>query len=87
VVLLPSEEALWDAQFIRSAKAGAGGQFEVGSLKPGEYLAFAFAEPQNLDELSDPALVRPLLAQGVRVVVRQGEVSETTLRITAGGIW
>jgi Carboxypeptidase regulatory-like domain len=87
VVLLPSEEALWDAQFIRSAKAGTGGQFEVGSLKPGEYLAFAFAEPQNFDELSDPALVRPLLTQGVRVVVRQGEASETKLRITAGGIW
>lgn len=87
VVLLPVDEAFWDGQFIRTAKAGAGGQFEVGSLRPGEYLAFSFEEPQDSDELSDPALVRRILPQGVRVVARPGEVAQIELRVTPGGIW
>ena len=87
VVLLPADETLWDGQFIRMAKAGAGGQFEVGSLRPGDYLAFAFEEPQDTDELSDPVLVRRLLSHGVRVTARHGELADVNLRVTPGGIW
>jgi hypothetical protein len=87
VVLLPVEEPLWDWQFIRSAKAGVGGQFDVGSLRPGKYYAFAFEEAQDSDELSEPALIRPLLTQAARVTARQGEITEIKLRVTPGGIW
>lgn len=86
IVLLPAEETLWDSQFIRTATVDAAGQFEVGSLRPGEYVAFAFEEAQDMDAWSDPALVRPMLSRGVRVTVRAGEVGEVKLPVTPGGI-
>ena len=59
----------------------------MGSLRPGDYLAFAFEEPQDTDELSDPVLVRRLLSHGVRVTARHGESADVNLRVTPGGIW
>jgi hypothetical protein len=56
------------------------------TLRPGDYIAFAFEEAQSIDEFSDLALVRPLMIHGVKVTARQGEVSEVPLRITPGGI-
>ncbi|MBN9661513.1 MAG: carboxypeptidase regulatory-like domain-containing protein [Acidobacteria bacterium] len=86
VYMLPAEEELWDSQFIRYAQADSAGRFEVGSLRPGEYIAFAFAERQETDELSDPALVRPLLIQGTRVSIRRGEVAELNVKLIPGGL-
>lgn len=83
VVLLPVEEEFWDAQFIRTARVGNGGQFDVGSLRPGEYYVFAFAQPVDSDVLSDPPSVRPILQSGVRVPVKAGEISEVKLRVTS----
>ena len=87
VSLVPAEEALWDGQFIRMARVEAGGRFEVTSLRPGEYIALAFTEPVDSDELSDPVLVRRVAAQGTRVTVKGGQTTEVKLRAIEGGIW
>ncbi|MGC4053357.1 MAG: carboxypeptidase-like regulatory domain-containing protein [Paludibaculum sp.] len=86
VYLLPEPEALWNDQFIRHSQADSEGRFEVDSLKPGGYIAFAFEERQEMDELFDPSLVRPLLVQGTRVSVRRGEGSEIELKPIPGGL-
>lgn len=87
VSLVPVEEELWDGQFIRLARVEAGGRFEVTSLRPGEYIALAFTEPVDSDELSDPVLLRRVAARGTRVVVRGGQTTEVRLRAIEGGIW
>jgi hypothetical protein len=87
VSLVPVEEALWDGQFIRMARVESGGRFEVTSLRPGEYIALAFTEPVDSDELSDPVLVRRVAAQGTRVTVKGGQTTEVKLRAREGGIW
>lgn len=86
VYLLPEQEVLWNDQFIRDSQVDSEGRFEVDSLRPGDYIAFAFEERQETDELSDPSLVRPLLIQGTRVSVRRGEVSEIELKRIPGGL-
>ncbi len=87
VYLLPAEEALWDEQFINAAQTDAEGRFEIGSLRPGEYLAFAFDEPQDHDEFTDPALVRTLLIQATRLTVRRGELSQVELKPLPSTLW
>ncbi|MGJ5819042.1 MSCRAMM family protein [Paludibaculum fermentans] len=87
VYLIPVEESLWDEQFVRYARTDPEGRFEIGSLRPGEYVAFAFDEPQDTDEFTDPALVRPLLTRGTRLSVRRGTLSEIELKPLPGSLW
>jgi len=82
VVLLPQDEALLDGQFIRSAKCDANGHFEVGSLKPGEYYAFAFDRVDH-DALEDVTFVRNLRSVAVLVHVEAGQAADTELKVTA----
>lgn len=86
VYMLPADEELWDGQFIRYAQADSAGRFEIGSLRPGNYLVFAFGERQETDELSDPELVRPLTARAARVSIRRGEVAEIHPKLIPGGL-
>lgn len=81
VVLLPKEEAFLDGQFIRSAKCEAGGSFEVSSLRPGDYYAFAF-DHVDLGTLEDPAFVRNLAPRAVTVQVKEGEIASMELQLT-----
>src|SRR5204863_1967077 len=81
VVLLPQDEALLDGQFIRSAKCDANGRFEAGSLKPGEYYAFAF-DRVDQDALEDVTFVRNLRPAAVLVHVEAGQAADAALKIT-----
>jgi hypothetical protein len=81
VVLLPQDEALLDGQFIRTAKCDANGHFEVGSLRPGEYYAFAFDRADH-DALSDVTFVRNLRPGAVLVHVEAGRAADADLRVT-----
>jgi hypothetical protein len=87
VSLLPVEEALWDGQFIRSARVHAGQRFEVANLRPGAYIALAFTEPVDSDELSDPVLAKRVASKGARITVQGGQTTEVKLRAIDGGIW
>jgi protocatechuate 3,4-dioxygenase beta subunit len=82
VVLLPQDESMLDGQFIRTARCDAQGRFEVGSLKPGEYYAFAF-DRIDYDALSDVQFVRNLVNSAVRVHVDADRAAEVELKTTS----
>jgi 5-hydroxyisourate hydrolase-like protein (transthyretin family) len=81
VAIIPQDEALLDGQFIRAAKCDAAGRFEVGSLKPGEYYAFAF-DRMDREALTDVAFVRNLRSAAVPVHVEAGKAADVELKIT-----
>jgi protocatechuate 3,4-dioxygenase beta subunit len=81
VALLPQDEALLDGQFIRTAKCDSNGRFEVGSLRPGEYYAFAFDRVDNY-ALTDAAFVRNLRAAAVAVHVEAARAADVELKVT-----
>jgi protocatechuate 3,4-dioxygenase beta subunit len=81
VALLPQDEALLDGQFIRTAKCDANGRYEIGSLKPGEYYAFAFDRVDN-DAFEDVTFVRNLRAVAVLVHVEAGQAADADLKVT-----
>jgi Carboxypeptidase regulatory-like domain len=82
VYLLPQDESLLDNQFIRSAACDGFGRFEVGSLRPGDYYAFAF-DRVEFDVLTDPAFVRALAPRAVQIHVSEGEIGSVNLKVTA----
>jgi hypothetical protein len=80
VALVPQDEALRDAhQFVRTAKCGAHGKFEIGSLRPGSYYAFAF-DRVRVEMFEDAEFVRKLAAHAVRIDIRHGEAANLELR-------
>jgi 5-hydroxyisourate hydrolase-like protein (transthyretin family) len=81
VALVPQDEALLDGQFIRTSKCDTAGRFEVGSLKPGEYYAFAF-DRVDRDALSDVSFVRSLRNAAVPVHVEAGKAADVELKLT-----
>jgi hypothetical protein len=81
VALVPRDEALLDGQFIRTSKSDAAGRFEVGSLKPGEYYAFAF-DRVDRDALADVTFVRNLHPLAALVHVEAGKSADVDLRLT-----
>jgi 5-hydroxyisourate hydrolase-like protein (transthyretin family) len=81
VVLLPQDEALLDGQFIRTAKCDGSGRFEVGSLKPGEYYAFAFDRVDN-SAFTDVTFVRNLRSLAASVHVEAGQAADVDLKVT-----
>jgi len=81
VALVPQDEALLDGQFIRTAKSDASGRFEVGSLKPGEYYAFAF-DRVDRDALADVSFVRNLHSLAALVHVEAGKSADVDLKMT-----
>jgi 5-hydroxyisourate hydrolase-like protein (transthyretin family) len=82
IALVPQDEALLDGQFIRSVKCDASGRFEVGSLKPGEYYAFAF-DRIDRDALTDVSFVRNLRSAAVPVHVEEGKAADVELKVTS----
>ena len=81
VVLLPQDESMLNGQFIRTAKCDAQGRYEVGSLKPGEYYAFAFDRVDH-DALTDVAFVRNLRLSAVAVHVEAGKSTDLEMKVT-----
>jgi hypothetical protein len=81
VALIPQDESMLDGQFIRIAKCDTNGRFEVGSLKPGEYYAFAF-DRVDTEALSDVSFVRNLRPAAVAVHVEAGRAADADLKMT-----
>ncbi len=81
VVLLPQEEALRDLDAVPKALRRADGRFEIDSLRPGGYYAWAF-ERLDVEALRDPAFVRTLAARAASVHVNRGETASLALSIT-----
>ena len=81
VALVPQDEALLDGQYIRTATCDVAGRFEVGSLKPGEYYAFAF-DRLDRDALEDVTFVRNLRSAAVPVHVEAGKAADVDLKVT-----
>ncbi|HWQ54748.1 MAG TPA: carboxypeptidase-like regulatory domain-containing protein [Bryobacteraceae bacterium] len=82
VVLVPRDESFMNDQFIRWAVCGRGGRFEVGSLRPGNYYAFAF-DRVDLNAMEDRSFVRGLAFRAASVQVERNQVSSVELRVTA----
>ncbi len=81
VVLLPQDEALRDVDAISRTQRRADGRFEIDSLRPGGYYAWAF-ERLDVDALRDAAFVRTLVAHAASVRVNRGETASLTLSVT-----
>jgi hypothetical protein len=80
-VLVPQEDVFLNEQFIRSAQAGAGGRFEIGGLRPGDYYAFAF-DRVDWASLQTPAFVHGLSSRAEKVHVEKGESAAISLKVT-----
>jgi protocatechuate 3,4-dioxygenase beta subunit len=81
VVLLPQDEALRDLDGVPKTQRRADGRFEIDSLRPGGYYAWAF-ERLDVDALRDAAFVRTLVAHAATVRVNRGETASLALSVT-----
>lgn len=83
VVLIPQEQRLRIPVFMRQASCGAGGRFEIGAVRPGDYYVFAFDRPPGVEDLFFGLGVdEGLLRNGVRATVRPGEMTAVDLMVT-----
>ena len=83
VTLLPREPDLQYAEFVKQARCGANGRYEITGLRPGEYYAWAFDRPVGpLDYASVAGL---WAGQAARVTVRAGEATEASMKVTERG--
>lgn len=82
VAIVPQNEALANEQFIREAVADKDGRCEIGSLRPGDYYAFAF-DRLDMGSLQDPAFLRTLVPRAEKVHVEKGETATVDLKVTA----
>jgi len=83
VVLAPQDPLLQYFEFVRQAKCGPSGRFEITGLRPGEYYAFAFEKPAGMLEISSVAV--KWVNQAVRITVRAGEATDASLKVTQRG--
>ena len=81
VMLFPQDEALVTGQFIRTTNVGSDGRFEIGSLRPGDYYAFAFNRIEWL-AFNDAGFFRGLVPLAERVHVAKGETATVELKVT-----
>jgi len=81
VVLLPEDETLRDLDAISKTQRRADGRFEIDSLRPGGYYAWAF-ERLDVEALRDAAFVRTLAARAASVRVNRGETASLALSVT-----
>jgi hypothetical protein len=80
VVLAPRDTALQSYEFIRQASCQADGRFEISSIRPGEYDAFAFDRAPVFLEVA--SFAGRYANQAVRVTVRAGEMTTASLKVT-----
>jgi hypothetical protein len=78
-VLLPQDEAFLDGQFIRTGACDAEGRFEIGSVRPGSYYAFAF-DRVDMGAFEDASFVRGIAARAEKVHVERGEAATVQLK-------
>jgi hypothetical protein len=82
VVLAPQDSALQEPQFVRTARCGDLGRFQIANVRPGDYYAFAFDQWGGAAELLS-GLDQSLVNKAVRVRVERGAFGNVALRITS----
>jgi hypothetical protein len=82
VVLLPTDESLWDFRFILQAACDTAGNFEIGGIRPGDYYVAAFdrVTSSGLDDLST---LRRIVALATRTTIDGGRTSLLDLKCLA----
>lgn len=88
VVVFPKDASLRNGQLVRSGRCDAGGRFDIGGLRPGDYYAVALRVPelesqeQALDELLFDAgpVVAQIAGSGESVRVEAGQSTTVTLK-------
>ncbi|MGO9239653.1 MAG: carboxypeptidase regulatory-like domain-containing protein [Bryobacteraceae bacterium] len=81
IVLIPTDERLRRAGFIDYSTVDLDYHFSSKSVRPGEYLAFAFAEADN-SSFDDPDFLRVVESKGVKVKLTPGESQTVDLKLT-----
>ncbi len=82
IALLPLEDGLRGLQLDFVVPCGADGRFEIGNVRPGDYMAFAFDRVEPF-ALRDAAFVRTLARHAVKVHAERSGVVDTQLKVTA----
>jgi hypothetical protein len=80
-VLVPREPGFQLPQFIRQVKCDANGEFEIDSVRPGDYYAVAIAGNGLPTWWSTVDQDSMLAKQGARITVRDGETSSAEVRV------
>jgi hypothetical protein len=81
VVLVPADNALRQAQFFRTTSCAEGGRFELGNVRPGDYLVFALNRWESASDLIS-GMNQTLLNNAVNVRIVNGESATADLRVT-----
>jgi hypothetical protein len=81
VVLIPTDERLRRAGFIDYSTLDQDYHFGSKAVRPGEYLAYAFAEADN-STFDDPDFYRLMESKGVKVKLGPGETQTVELKLT-----
>ena len=81
VVLAPQDPNLYEPQFVQTARCSGDGRFDIPTLRPGDYYAFAFSRWEGAGELF-AMLDQSILNQAVGVRVVQGQAATVELKVT-----
>ena len=82
IVLIPADARLRRAGVIEYPQLDQNYQFNGKTVRPGEYLAYAFAEADN-SSFDDPEFYRLIESKGVKVKLGPGESQTVDLKLTA----
>ena len=81
IILIPTDERLRRAGFIDYSTVDQDYHFSSKTVRPGEYLAFAFAEEDN-SSFDDPEFYRLIESKGAKVKLGPGESQTVDLKLT-----
>jgi hypothetical protein len=79
VLLLPTDESLWDFRFIVQGACDAAGNFEIGGIRPGDYYAVAFDRVTS-SGLDDTSTLRRIAALATRIPIDAGRTAPLDLK-------
>ncbi len=93
-LVFPVDPALRDGEFNRAVRCDAGGRFEAGKLRPGDYYAIALGASQSvameqvLDELAfTPSLYGRFTGGLTGVRVEAGQATTVSLKLSQWPAW
>jgi hypothetical protein len=81
IILIPTDERMRRAGFIDYSTLDQDYHFGSKAVRPGEYLAYAFAEADN-STFDDPDFYRLMESKGVKVKLGPGETQTVELKLT-----
>lgn len=82
VIVFPANPAWWGetSRRVRVQRPGTDGKYAFADLPPGDYVLAAVTDMEP-DAWKDPALLRSLVASGVKVTIGEGEQKTQDLKI------